>query len=180
MKTRTFTVNGQEKEAKWVDRTDTMDGYWEVDGVPFDGHRVLWSFSYEPKTYLKESELSGDEWRKGGALRIFRNGVCVYSQFVREPERATRYIAWFLPKLQEFPWEYVTVGRKLYDHDVPVVITSICDDGEVIVKTEDGSIIPWAFKIEAVKNGEETEADDEWKDTDRVHVLSEHLSWHRK
>ena len=161
-------------------KPEYKEGGWELDGVPFDGHHTLWSFSYEPKTYLKESELSGDEWRKGGSLKIFRDGACVFEEFVREPERALRYIAWYLPKLQDFPWEYMVVGRKLYNHDVPCHVERLCNNGEVIVKTEDGSDFPWAYKIEAIKNGEMTEADDEWKDEDRVHVLSDHLNWHRK
>lgn len=168
-------INNDEKVLEWKGEGENYHA--EVDGIPFDGHRVLWSFSYEPKTYLKESELSGDEWRKGGAVKIFRNGICVYNEFCRTPERAAHLIQWYLPKLQEFSWEYIVVGRKLYDHDIPVIIESICADGEILVRTEDGSNITWAFQKENEKEGDFT---DDWKDKDRVHVLSEHLYWHRK
>lgn len=149
---------------------------FEADGEEFDGHHVLWAFKYEPHNYLKESELSGDEWRKGGYMQITRNGVSVYKEFCREPERAFREMAWMLPRLQDFPWEYVKVGHKLYNHDVPCTITSICDDGEVIVESEDGRNFPWAYIQEQEKEGD---YDNEWGPRDRVHVTSQHLYWHR-
>ena len=156
------------------------DGVAKANGIDFDGHYVLWSFDYKPFNYLKESELSGDEYRKGGYVTIYRNGVSVFKDFCRSENRACVIIASKLPILQEFFWEYVKVGQKLYNHDVPCVIDSICSDGEILVKTEDGSRIPWAFKIEGEKNGESTPEEDEWFDKDRVHVTSEHLYWFRK
>ena len=60
MKTKTFNIKGKDKEAVWVEKQGHWDAHWEIDGVQFDGHHVLWSFSYEPYTYMKESELSGD------------------------------------------------------------------------------------------------------------------------
>ena len=174
----TVRIHNQDKELK----SGMVSGEYvqEVDDINFDGHRTLWSFNYEPKTYLKESELSGDEWRKGGTVKIFRNGVCVFNEFCRTAERANYLVQVNLPKLQGFDFEYFKVGRKIYNHDWPCVIESICDDGEFICKTEDGSDIPWAHKIESIKNGEATESDFDWKDTDRVHILSEHIWWFRK
>ena len=61
-----------------------------------------------------------------------------------------------------------------------VLLKLLLFKGEIIVKTEDTKDFPWAFKIEGVKNGEMEEGDDEWKDEDRVHILSEHLYWFRK
>lgn len=173
----TATINGKEKELVWKGEGENY--HPEIDGVSFDGHRTLWSFSYEPKNYLKESELSGDEWRKGGNMQIMRNGISVFKEFCRTPERAFVVMQYMMPKLQNFPWEYVKVGHKLYDHSVSVVIERICDDGEVLVKTEDGSNIPWPHTLEAIKKGETTWEQEDWQDTDRIHVLSEHLSWHR-
>lgn len=171
---RKVIINGKE-----VSVQHKGGAYVTENGVEFDGHFTLWSFSYEPKNYLKESELSGDEYRKGGSAKIFRDGVCVWEEFIREPETAFREISWYLARLQDFRWEEVYVGKKLYNHDVPCVIESIGSNGEITVKTEDGSNFPWAFKIEALKNGEMTEDDDEWKNRDRVHVTSQHLSWYR-
>lgn len=159
----------------------TIDGEYtqEVDGIHFAGHRVLWAFEYKPKTYLKESELSGDEWRKGGAMTIYRNGVSVFSDFCRTPERAFVVMQYILPKLQDFPFEYLKVGQKIYNHDVPAIITSIASDGEFICRTESGEDVPWAHNIEDKKNNPD-DYDNEWGADDRVHILSEHISWHRK
>ena len=85
-----------------------------------------------------------------------------------------------LPKLQEFDFDYLKVGRKIYNHDVPCTITRVLDDGEFMCETEDGSDVPWASKIESIKNGEMTRNEDEWKNQDRVHILSEHIWWFRK
>jgi hypothetical protein len=171
-------IGDQEKDLVSLQRNGEYAN--EVDGINFAGHRVLWAFEYKPKNYLKESELSGDEWRKGGSMTIFRNGVSVFKEFCRTPERAFVVMQYILPKLQDFHyWDELKKGKKLYNHDVPVVITDICADGEIMVKTEDGKPIPWAFKIEELKNDPEN-YEDEWGDSDRVHILSEHLSWHRK
>lgn len=180
MTTRKVTINGKEKEAVWVDKQGEWGSHWEVDGIQFEGHINLWSFTYEPKTYLKESELSGDEWRKGGQVKIFRDGVCVYNEFSRTTDNAMRRIMINLPKLQEFDFDYLKVGRKIYNHDVPCTITRVLDDGEFMCETEDGSDVPWASKIESIKNGEMTRNEDEWKNQDRVHILSEHIWWFRK
>lgn len=112
-------------------------------------------------------------------MTITRNGASVFKEFCRRPERAFRVLAYKLSFLQEFPWEYVVVGRRLYNHDVPATIVSLCDDGEVIVRSESGEPFPWAFKQEEKKEDPDNYVD-EWGPDDRVHVLSEHLSWHRK
>jgi len=160
----------------------TKDGHYrqEIDGISFDGHRVLWAFTFVPYTYLKESDLSGDQWRKGGEMIIYRNAVSVFREFCRDTERAFRVMQYKMPLLQEFDhWDDLVVGRKMYNHDVPCILDSVCDDGEIIVRTEDGKPFPWAFKQEEKKEDPKN-YEDEWKDKDKVHVLSEHLWWWRK
>jgi hypothetical protein len=46
-------------------------GRHEIDGINYDGHFLAWKLEYSPKTYLKESQYSGDEWRKVGWLLSF-------------------------------------------------------------------------------------------------------------
>lgn len=174
----TVEINGKEKEMVWVDKQGGWDAHYEVDGVPFDGHRVAWSFSYEPKTYLKESELSGDEWRKGGSVKIYRNGICVMNEFCREPERAAIVVGRYLEKCMEVDWEKIQPGLKCYYNDVPSVIDRICDDGEIIFKTESGEDYPlWAFEQEDKKEGDLYR---DWTNTTRDHATSHRISWWRK
>ena len=175
----TVNINGKEKALVWKNDQGSQ-GHHEVDNIPFDGHNVLWSFSYEPKTYLKESELSGNEWRKGGSARIFRDGVCVFSEFCREPERAFRILAYMLQKLQDFNFDHLVPGRKIYHAGVESILDRICDDGEIIVRTEDGK----PYEIYGHKKEERKEDpehfEDEWKDKDRIHILDERIYWWRK
>ena len=177
---KTVKINNIEKELIWVVKQGDWEAHHEVEGIPFDGHRVLWSFSYEPKTYLKESELSGDEWRKGGSAKIFRNGVCVYNEFCRKPERAFRILAYFLPILQDIDFDLIKEGRKIYHAGVESIIDSICDDGEILVKTESGKPYEiYAYKKEEFKEDPE-HYEDEWKDKDRIHITDTRISWWRK
>lgn len=174
---------------KDTSKREFINGKWELDGIPFDGHFIEWGFSYEPKTYLKESELSGDEWRKGGQVKIFMNGECVLNEFCREPEGAVFIIAEYLPKLQScnalYPmgssnkdWKEKLIGMKIYHGGVESIIDSVCDDGEILVKTEDGKPYEiYAHKKEAIKNGEDY--DDEWLDKDRIHITDSRIWWFR-
>lgn len=171
--------SGNKKEYDLYSYTDANGNYrQEANGEDFDGHRILWGFSYEPHNYLKESDLSGDEYRKGGYMTITRNGVSVFKEFCRNPERAFVVLQYTLPQLQDFwDWDNVKVGHKLYNRNQPCVITSVCDDGEIVVKTEDGKPFIWAFKLE---HDEEDSEDDDWYDSDRIHILSPQLHWSRK
>lgn len=171
-------------------KREYKDGKWTLDGIDFDGHFVEWGFSYEPETYLKESQLSGDEWRKGGYVKIFINGECVLKEFCREPERAVFLIAEFLPKLQEceplYPmgvsnkdWKEKLTGRKIYHGGVESIVDRVCEDGEIIVRTEDGK----PYEIYAHKKEERKEDpenyEDEWKDKDRIHITDSRIYWFR-
>lgn len=180
MKNKIFIINGKEKEAVWVEKQGGWDAHWEVDGVQFDGHWNLWSFSYEPKTYKKESHLSGDEWRRGGAMKIFRDGVCVYNEFCRTPERAFKILPYMLEKLQGIQFDYLEVGRKIYHAGVESIIDCVDADGEITVRTESGKDYEiYGFKKEEKKEDPEN-FEDEWKDKDRIHITDTRISWFRK
>lgn len=160
----------------------------ELDGVPFDGHFVEWRLAYNPNTYLKESELSGDEYRKGGEVLIYMNNDCVLREFCRTENRALILLTKGLDDLKcffEMPpfhldeWKEQLFGRKVYHAGVPSIIDRYCGDGEIILKTEDGKPYEiYGHKAEAIKEGEEY--DDEWYDTDRVHITDPRIYWYRK
>ena len=172
----------QEKTKRPVFNRET--GRYEIDGIEFDGHFMEWKLEYAPKTYLKTSELSGDEWRKGGSVRIYLNGDCVLSEFCREPERALMLLGKGLHELQCFfemfglssleNWKQDIVGMKVRHGSIPSTIERYCGDGEVIVKRDDGkSFRPDLYP--SLMNGEF--GDDEWKDRDRVHMTDKRLNW---
>lgn len=172
------------KEPKYNSQT----GRHEIDGVPFDGHFREWRFEFVPKTYLKESELSGNEYRKGGNARIYLNGDCVLDQFWRDENSALLFIGGKLLELQDFffwkglpfskTWKEEIIGKKIYHAGVPSIVDSYCGNGEIIVKTEDGKDYEiYGHKKEANKN--ENDYQDEWKDKDRVHITDMRLTWYR-
>ena len=172
-------IGKNEKELDWKGEGERYHA--EVDGIEFDGHRVLWAFSYEPETYLKESELSGDEWRKGGYSRIFRNGVCVWESFCRESDKAIFQISGVLYQLMDFGnWDSLKEGHKLYYMETPAVIERVLENGEIIVGIEDkkDEFPMWAYQIEEAK--EDGYVDRDWSTQAKVHVLDERLWWWRK
>lgn len=136
-------INGQKKELTWVERQGEWPAHYELNGEPFDGHRVLWSFAYEPYTYLKESELSGDEWRKGGTIKIFRNGEQVYKEFCRDPQNAASRMWGILAKCMDFDWEGLKEGRQIWWRETPAIITRLLlDQGAIIVDAVPGHTFP--------------------------------------
>lgn len=149
------------------------DHRWFLRDTEFDGHHVLWGFEYFPTTYLKSSGLSGNEYRKGGEIRYYKNRKQVFSEFCREPNTAILKIGATLMKLSEFHWEYVVVGKKVFYKETPCVIDSIIEDqGCVMLKTEDGSNFP--------KEAWEDEEDYEKEDRIKVEVISPSIWWFRK
>lgn len=173
-------IGKEEKELVWVDRQGDYKGHHEVYGIAFNGHRVLWRLEYVPQTYLKESELSGDEWREGGQAKIYRNDVCVLNEFCRRAERAIYIFAEKLPYLQDFGcWDDIKIGHKLYYMETPAIIKSELYDGEITVEIEDKtkSFPLWGFQQEQLK--EEGHIDRDWDKTSRVHILDPRLYWYR-
>lgn len=145
----------------------------------FDGHRVFWSFKYTPENYLKESEISGDEIRKGGYIEIFRNDECVLKRFCREPHHAASIMYSLLLKCQEMNWERVKEGTKLYFWSTPAIIERVVGDGEIILKTEDGKDFPlWGYEQEDIKEGRSV--NDDWTNTMKCHATDDGIYWWRK
>lgn len=154
----------------------------EIDGVNFAGHFLEWKLEYNPETYLKESELSGNEWRKGGHVKIYLNGDCVLNEFCREPERALMLLSKGLHELQcHFElfgvdistWKEDLVGKKVHHGGIPSTIVRYGHDGEIFVKRDDGKpygpdLYPSVYDAQ----------DDEWKDQDRVHITDKRINWH--
>lgn len=165
-------IRDEEVELEYNDNTQNH----EFKGVNFNGHYRLVSFGYSPKNYMKESELSGDEWRKGGEAWITINGLKVYSEFCRTHERAFAILQPMVMEVKDFDFEMLKVGRKVYHAGVPSVIDSICDNGEIVLRTEDGK----PYEIYGHKKEKEDDEIDEWYDKDRVHFTDMRICWYRK
>lgn len=160
------------KEVEWAnDKTRAF-----IEDTEFDGHYVLWGFEYFPTTYLKCSGLSGNEWRKGGEIRYFRNRKQVYSEFCREPLIANNIIGGTLLKLQEFNWDNYKVGQKVWYRELPCVVTMLCEgQGAVILEREDKKDFP-----NAVWHDESCGSMGESENHVKVDVINSDVYWYRK
>lgn len=154
----------------------------EIDGIDFDGHFLEWKLEYSPKTYLKESELSGDQWRKGGSIKIYLNDDCVLNEFCREPERALMLLAKGLHGLQchfelfgvdIHKWKEELVGKKVHHGGFPSTVVRYVGDGEIIVKRDDGK----DYRPDLYPSLVDDE-DSEWGDEDRVHITDKRINWY--
>ena len=149
----------------------------------FDGHRLCWRIEVEESNYLKESELSGDEIRKGGSYKLFVDGECIFDGFCRSVESGIKMASAKKDALCEVAggdWLRATtrqkmIGRPIFYHGVPAVITSlIVDQGCVIIKAAEGhELSPPVYE----------EDPDDWRpdhsDGVKDDVTSPHIWWWR-
>ncbi len=156
----------------------------EIDGIPFDGHFLEWKIEYVPETYLKESEISGNEWRKGGQARIYLNGDCVLNEFCRSVERALMILSGKLHELQcHFEllgvdikdWKEELKRKKVLYCGIPSTIEYYSHDGEMIITRDDGKdYLPDLYPSLVEKDGT---YDTEWGSKDRVHITDKRINW---
>lgn len=149
----------------------------------FDGHRLCWRIEVEEHNYLKESELSGDEIRKGGSYKLYVDDECIYEGFCRSVEYGIDVAKAIKDKLGDVAggdWLRAKtrdkmVGRKIFYHDVPAVITRlIVDQGCIIIEAAEGhKLRPPAYE----------EDPEDWalehQDGVKDEVTSPHIWWWR-
>ncbi len=146
----------------------------------FDGHRIQADIRIQTYNYMKESELSGDQIRKGGEVKIRLNNFEVYSFFFRDEMEALLTARMTLQKLYDHPMQFWRAeerekgkGRKVFYYGHPCTIDYfIWDQGCVILRTEDGKPFPrQCWEEEDHYEKEPTVKDD---------YLSPHSWWWRK
>lgn len=158
--------------------------YVELDAgrepVGFDGHRILIDVRITMENYLKESELSGDEVRKGGTCVILADGVEVFEFFTRDTCWALLHAHHLISELLEHPSGWLIqedrgnlVGRKIFYRDVPAVISAlVTSQGCLMIRTEDGTPFPrpvWAEFAEI----------DEGEPEVKIEITDPHVWWFR-
>ncbi len=164
----------QEIESRKVDYGSNYRDF--IGDTEFDGHRVLWGFEYFPTTYLKSSGLSGDEWRKGGEIRYFKNRKQVYSEFCRDPLIAINLVGGTMLTLMDLPWDKIKIGSKVWYRELPCIVTRLIEEqGCVILEREDKQDFP-----DAVWHDESDGCMGEGEDTVKVEIVSEGIYWYRK
>jgi hypothetical protein len=153
----------------------------------FDGHRIQVKIELETYNYLKESELSGDEIRKGGEGKIYLNGEPTDSWFFRDIEHALDGAKHRLATIMDHPlrlWDKTerakVVGRKVYYQNTPAVVRHFfADQGCVVLAPADGYSFPVpAYAIEDARESGGTAEREE--DTAKIEITSPEIWWWRK
>lgn len=149
----------------------------------FNGFRLVTRVEVEESNYLKESELSGSEVRKGGSCRIYFNDQIVYEFFHRDAQRACIKAYELIDQLKEHavmqqmidenvPASERLRGRKVYYRDTPAVCgLYMPDQGCVMFEAESGH----KFPVPAWADDPYYEETDSVKDS----ILSPHVWWWR-
>lgn len=154
----------------------------------FDGHRLPARVEIEESNYLKTSEMSGDEVRKGGECRIFLNGVQVYGFFTRDAQRALIKAHALLDELRGHTATAALIdervpegdrlrGRKVYYRGTPAILGyTMPSQGCVMVEPAPGLTFP--------PDVHTLDSDgDDYYDGERdrkISILSDDIWWHRK
>ena len=149
--------------------------------VEFNGHRILVDMQFKSRNYLKESELSGNEYRKGGSCEIIADGDVIYEFFYRDIQWALIKAHGLIGEISEHPSGWINkdereklVGRSVYYRGTAAIIERlIVDQGCMILKPEGMDYFPqppWR----------DDDYDDEPDITVKVEVLDPNIWWWRK
>lgn len=167
----------------------------EEEPTGFDGHRPLVDIEIKSENYLKSSNLSGNEVRKGGDCNIYFNRQQVYSFFFRDPLDAALEAREYVRKLRRHsayqkgkkgkPFDSL-VGSKVFYREVPAVVTDwLQDQGSIIIEAAPGhNFSPPVWMM----NSELDEIDDEmdnWiadggPETVKTDLLDDNIWWYRR
>lgn len=145
----------------------------------FSGHRHPFKIEIEETNYLKESELSGDEVRKGGSAKLYVDGILCFNGFCRNYEMGYRFIQDFIMKM-EMMWSWYPkkpqeqIGKVVGYREQLFRIKSIdVKYADMILETLDG-------KDRKKFLWEDEEDLDEIDNTVKVSIVSENLDWFPK
>ncbi len=181
----TVKVDGREYDLIWGEhphsRQDntmyTRDKSGHIEA--FSGHRNPFKIEIEESNYLKESELSGDEVRKGGSAKLYVDGILCFTSFCRSYEMGYRFIQDFIIKM-EMNWSWFPkkpkekIGKVIGYREQLFKIKSIdVEYADMIIETLDG-------KLRKKFLWEDDEDLDEIESTVKVSIVSENIDWFPK
>ena len=175
-----FDDKAQEYELLFDEKSRIVARFKDGKIQDFDGHRIQVDIGIKTYNYLKQSELSGDEIRRGGTGTIRLNNFQVMEFFFRDPLEALISARRILQKLFDHPIQIwrpeereKIKGRLVFYHDYPCRIKyAIWDQGCVILETEDGKPFP--------KHAWQNEDEYEKESTAKVEIFDRSIWWYRK
>lgn len=182
-------LNRDDKLWWWVDYSDTTE-----DGEPhwshFDGYQIVVDVDIRQVNEREVNSWKGrDEVRGRTYAKVFFNNEPVWEVGRGDIQGVLQNLQSDIPKLLELEplkthlehpdpereAQFGLIGRKIYYHSHPGIITSfIGEQGCIIIESEDG---PWPTPVWALENGDiEYERNEPAKDS----ILSPHIWWWRK
>lgn len=126
--------------------TSTKNFYAKLAGdevVPFDGHRRCIKIEIEENNYLKESQLSGDEVRKGCTVKVFQNGIQILEDWHRTYDKAYKKAEKFIESIEDLDWFPHNVESKIgqnvgYREQIFKIHSFSVEQGTMLIETLDG------------------------------------------
>lgn len=145
----------------------------------FNGHRNCFKVEIEEYNYMKESELSGDEVRKGGSAKLYVNDILCYNHFCRNYEMGYNFIQNFISKM-EMNWSWFPkdtqsqIGKTIGYREQLFKITRVdIEHAEMVLETLDGlDRKPFLW--------EDEDDLDEIDNTVKISIISEMIDWYPK
>jgi hypothetical protein len=142
----------------------------------FDGHRAPIKIEIEEYNYLKESELSGDEIRKGCSVKVFAGGVQIFDEFHRDYHRGYLMAKAYIDAISEMGHRFPKEPEKLigkvigYREQLCKIDRVIVEQGCLILSTVDGKPFKRHFLY----------SEDDWEEETsiKVEITSPHICWH--
>jgi hypothetical protein len=158
--------------------------------VPFSGHRNPLKIAIKEYNYLKESELSGDEIRKGCIVEIHAEGQKIAESFTRNYEYGIIEAQKMIERLKDIPnWfneeREKLIGRKIYYEKTPAIITTIdVEQCEAIIVTDNSIDSNLKFDLPVYMIDSSDEEKEEWLrdhgDQLKIELTSDKIWWWRK
>lgn len=144
--------------------------------ISFDGHRRPFKIEIEEYNYLKESELSGDEIRKGCSVKVYVGGIQVLDEFHRNYEAGYLKAHNFILSM-EMNWSWFPshsdkyIGKTVaYNDQICKINRFIISQSCMMIERMDGK----PFKRELWESEDDYEAEKEIK----IEINSPNITWH--
>lgn len=141
----------------------------------FDGHRRPFKIEIEEYNYLKQSDLSGDEIRKGCSVKVYCDGILCFDGFSRNYEAGYRIAHNFILDMEEH-WNWFPknvekeIGRVVgYNEQLFKIQSFIISQACILLETLDGK--------PRKKFLWEDEEDYETESTMKVELTCPNLTW---
>lgn len=181
---RQVIVEGHKRDLYYGEphSTSTNNFYAKLAGdelVPFDGHIRCIKIEIEENNYLKESQLSGDEVRKGCSVKVFENGTQIFEDWHRTFSKAYKEAERFIEAIEDLDWfphkVESKIGQKVgYREQIFKIHSFSVEQGTMLIETLDGKTRkPFLFE----QDGSEWDESDDIDNMVKIEITDPGIWW---